>query len=428
MSQGSRRAAILLAALLGASGAGAAVIENATQPWLEVGADGLGIVAYRHQPVGSASSELRVSRCVDAACSAVATATVDPSGDVGYRPSMTIAPDGRPVLSYLDLTNGDLKVAFCADAGCTTANTVVLDPEVAFSDQPEFGRTAVAVGADGFVLVAYTDREPGTPLPPLLFNDRLKVVHCEDAACTTARPRTSWTRWAGGRGPRHRRRGRPGLRHVASRGPVRHLLLLRSLQQPRVHEPRPPAGTRAAGADPAVRVRRSPVAGVPGERPAGVSVQLLPGVDRSLDPGVRPLRGCGLRHFVHGVDGGVGRRDVAQPAGRRRPSALRSRRGGGGRRLRAIAPPVPGRRLRGARGHLHRRAGVPAVPRHRSDRAGHRRLHAGQPRGGPAPRRSGAGFLRGRSLGPRHRGPGERRGPDDGPLHRHPRAPERRSP
>jgi Calx-beta domain-containing protein len=177
----SGRIAFLLAAFLYSTGAGATVIESAGQPWLRIGADGRGIVAYYDRVAGDAG----VAHCVDAACSAVTRSIVDSAGNVGSRISMTIAPDGRPVLSYLDLTNGDLKVAFCGDAVCTTASTVVLDPEVGISSQPEFGRTAIAIGADGFVLVAYTDLEPGIPPPPLFFNDRLKIVHCEDAACAT---------------------------------------------------------------------------------------------------------------------------------------------------------------------------------------------------------------------------------------------------
>lgn len=181
------RSIVFMAALLtaGADASAAVVVENADQPWLRIGADGRAVVAYRHRPPGSASSQLRLARCDDDACSAVTTVTLDASGDVGYRPSLAIAPDGRPVVSYLDLTNGDLKVAFCADPGCSAVSTVVLDPEVGISSQPEAGRTALAVGADGFVLVAYTDLEPGVPPPPHFVNDRLKIVHCEDTACAT---------------------------------------------------------------------------------------------------------------------------------------------------------------------------------------------------------------------------------------------------
>ena len=148
------------------------------------GADGLGMVAYRHQLVGSASSDA-VSHCVDAPCSSVAIATVDASGDVGYRPSMTIAPTAARSSAYLDRHERDLKLAFCARRRAARPPRRSCSTDVAFSDRPGFGRTAVAIGADGRALVAYTDGEPATPPPPLLFDERLKVAHCEDASCTT---------------------------------------------------------------------------------------------------------------------------------------------------------------------------------------------------------------------------------------------------
>jgi Calx-beta domain-containing protein len=183
MRQAFGRMTILAVALLACTGRtdAAVVIEGARQPWLRIGADGLGIVAYR----AGATNDLEVAHCMDAACSAVTTAVVDSAGDVGYRATMVIAPNGRPVISYLDVTNGDLKVAFCADPVCATASMVVLDPDVGISSQPDAGRTAIAVGADGLVLVAYTDMEPGVPPPPHFVNDRLKIVHCDDAACAT---------------------------------------------------------------------------------------------------------------------------------------------------------------------------------------------------------------------------------------------------
>lgn len=191
-----RAAGVVLTVLTGCAArlagveASAAVVDQGIQPWLQTGADGRGVVAYRHQMFPPAAGlvprgELWVARCVDAACSALTTSVVDASGDVGYRPAMTIAPDGRPVVSYIDRNSHSLKVAFCGDAACTTSQIVVLDADVGVSQNLEGGRTGIAFGGDGRVLVAYTDLEPGPPPPPLSFNDRVKIVHCDDASCAT---------------------------------------------------------------------------------------------------------------------------------------------------------------------------------------------------------------------------------------------------
>ena len=153
--------------------AAAAQIDAAGEPSLVIGSDGLGLVAYKD----TTSLDLKVAHCVDAACSAVTTVTVDSTGDVGGRASLALRPGGLPVISYEDATNGDLKLALCADALCSTASTVVVDPDLLHGDG---GRTEVAIGGDGLPLIAYVSGA----LP--VINGGLRVAHCNDPLCATA--------------------------------------------------------------------------------------------------------------------------------------------------------------------------------------------------------------------------------------------------
>jgi hypothetical protein len=55
------------------------------------------------------------------ACSTASLAILDGSlaTHVGQWSSITIAPDGFPMISYWDVTNGHLKVAHCSNPTCT---------------------------------------------------------------------------------------------------------------------------------------------------------------------------------------------------------------------------------------------------------------------------------------------------------------------
>ena len=169
----TRRHALLMLLLCGAAAvpATAAVIPDAAEPALIVGADGFGLLAYYDR----ANGDLKVAHCVDAACSAVTTVTVDSMGDVGGRASLALRPGGLPVISYEDTTNAQLKLALCADPLCTTASTVVIDSGLARLRQ----NNAAALASDGRPLVAYLTAA-AVPGPA-----RLKTAHCEDAGCST---------------------------------------------------------------------------------------------------------------------------------------------------------------------------------------------------------------------------------------------------
>jgi Calx-beta domain len=125
-------------------------------------------------PAGSAfvayydgtNGDLKLARCLDAACTSASVAALDATGDVGFGADLTIGADGRAVVSYADRTNASVKIAHCDDAACTTATTRVVDPVALGS------RSAIVTGSDGLPLVVY------------VAGSRLKAVHCSVADCS----------------------------------------------------------------------------------------------------------------------------------------------------------------------------------------------------------------------------------------------------
>lgn len=104
--------------------------------------------------------------------------TIDGAGDVGRGASLAVGSDGLGLISYYDASNGDLKVAHCEDAACTsaTATAVVATGAVPPVQPDAIATTSLAVGSDGLGLISYYDFTSGD----------LKVVHCENTACTSA--------------------------------------------------------------------------------------------------------------------------------------------------------------------------------------------------------------------------------------------------
>ena len=136
---------------------------------ITIGADGLPVISYYDY------GYLKVAHCNDAACISNTNTAVDTSGDVGWYNSITIGADGLPIISYYDDTNKGLKVARCNDAACTSATTTTVDS----AERIGFD-TSITIGADGLPVISYYEDE-------FLFNElKIKMVHCSNAACTSA--------------------------------------------------------------------------------------------------------------------------------------------------------------------------------------------------------------------------------------------------
>lgn len=144
---------------------------DAVGAWPSIGVrpDGIPVISYHDVTDG----DLLVAICADDRCNGAASVVaLDTTGVVGNVSSLAIDPLGRPVIAYFDDTNDNLKLARCANADCTGApKLVTVDAVGSVGMWP-----AITIGADGFPVIAYQD------IP----NKDVKVAKCTDAACDAA--------------------------------------------------------------------------------------------------------------------------------------------------------------------------------------------------------------------------------------------------
>ena len=93
---------------------------------ITIGSDGLGLISYHDGTNG----DLKVAHCLDVACSAATTTALDTGKRVGEYTSITIGSDGLGLISYHSYHDGPhvvLKVAHCVNIACTAATTATID-------------------------------------------------------------------------------------------------------------------------------------------------------------------------------------------------------------------------------------------------------------------------------------------------------------
>lgn len=133
---------------------------------ISVGPDGLPVVSY----YDGTNYDLKVAKCGNSSCSSSSLITADSVGDVGYFTSVTTGVDGLPIISYYDLTNGDLKVVKCGTS-CNTTGNAVTNLDVSADTVGWY--TSITIGTDGLPVISYWD---GT-------NGDLKVAKCANQYC-----------------------------------------------------------------------------------------------------------------------------------------------------------------------------------------------------------------------------------------------------
>lgn len=139
-----------------------------------VGADGMPGVAFQDE-----QGALLYARCSPADCSGpIAIQMVDGSAaGAGHEPTLRIAADGRPAMSYLASAPRKVTFARCADAACTQASVTEIDamgPDDIGLDSPAF-----AFAPSGLPLIAYRRTDGGVLL-----------ADCRDPGCAEGARRT----------------------------------------------------------------------------------------------------------------------------------------------------------------------------------------------------------------------------------------------
>jgi len=143
-------------------------------PAIVIGSADLALIAFYDLSGGGGTGDLSVVECKNAACTSFEVHHVDTPGNVGKYPSMAIGSDDLGIIAYQDAASARLKVAHCTVASCSSADARTLDPQ-----QESGERTAIAIGPDGLATIVYwADSFDGGVL---------KLAHCDDLACTSAR-------------------------------------------------------------------------------------------------------------------------------------------------------------------------------------------------------------------------------------------------
>jgi hypothetical protein len=147
---------------------------------LALDSNGHPVVSY----YDATNGDLKVMHCNDANCDptvppppggAESIASPDTTGDVGQYTSLVLDAQGKPVVSYYDATKGDLKVLHCDDVDCSGDESL----NITFPDTVgNVGQhTSLRLDAQGKPVVSYLDYTNG--------DLKVLVLRCDNLSCAT---------------------------------------------------------------------------------------------------------------------------------------------------------------------------------------------------------------------------------------------------
>ena len=142
---------------------------------ITVGADGFPVISYIEQNIGA----LKVMKCNDPACvgnDEVITVVEDTANTLNGQTSIAIGTDGFPIITYSDVSADHLKVVKCDDPACADeGETISIIEDLSGEFPNQLGHhSSLAIGLDGFPVISYINRWPNV----------LKVAKCSDVDCS----------------------------------------------------------------------------------------------------------------------------------------------------------------------------------------------------------------------------------------------------
>ena len=148
-----------------------------------IGANGKPIIAYMN---ADRFAGHWLAQCDDAACDGASRQSLIPDGGDFHRFDVEVGADGLPISAVFTSRYGPfaLVAMHCADAACSTGTPIMLQSWT--DDWQGWGFASVTIGTDGMPIIAYNDltvHNAHTPNPT--HDEALKVVHCNDAACSS---------------------------------------------------------------------------------------------------------------------------------------------------------------------------------------------------------------------------------------------------